>query len=78
MDGSEKKDKSSTNQLTNQTYIEAQGCVGLEYDNVEPIKNLIDQVTEDYNKQVLNCLEHIESCQNRLRFSSLDIREELQ
>ncbi len=64
--------------IVNETYKEASGQVGLEFDNIEPIKNLIDQVTEDYNVKVLSCLESVQELQGRLRFSSLNLNRELE
>ena len=54
------------------------GWVGLEFDQVDQIKNLIDEITEVYNNRVIDYLESALSSLNQLRFCSLPIQNELE
>jgi filamentous hemagglutinin len=54
------------------------GLVGLEFDHVTQIKNLIEEVTGDYNGRVIDYLESALSRLSQLRFCSLPIHNELE
>ncbi len=69
--------KRGSGEVRNESYISATGRVGLEFDNVEPLRNLIDRITDDLNPKVLMNLEDVESCLKKLRFSKLSLQDEL-